>query len=195
VWGSGIDAFQECINAITVGNRDGALRFGQCAKKVVKLSSGSRKMFGYAEVWTRPENIIRVDPFLGEQAQTLIDPHNLSSEPGLYRDWFKGVAHGSFVGEVQAVDLRGALPEVKLILSNVPKEIDCVCREDDIEKIRMALKRRVRLYGQAIYDGRSGLPRRIEVTEIELLDGAVDITKWRGAFQPFEIIPWEGDDL
>ena len=108
--------------------------------------------------------------------------------------WFEGTACGSFDGEVRAVDLRGALPEIKLILSAGGKEIDCVCRNIDIETIRTALNRRVRISGLAIYDGKSGLPRRIEASELEIVQGAPDFARWKGAFEPFEIEPWEEDD-
>jgi len=106
------------------------------------------------------------------------------------RTWFAGHVYGSFVGIVRAVDLRGALPEIKLILAG-GKQIDCVCTQDHIEQIRGALNRRVRIEGNAIYDGKSGLPRRVEVRDISSPIMPSDFAKWCGAFEPFEIDPWE----
>ena len=109
--------------------------------------------------------------------------------------WFSGSAFGSFDGEVRAVDLRGSLPEIKLILSAGGKQIDCICRGIDIENIRSALNRRVRISGLAIYDGTSGLPRRLEAREVSLVAPGADFTRWKGAFEPFEALEWEPDDL
>jgi hypothetical protein len=80
------------------------------------------------------------------------------------------------------VDLRGALPEVKLILIAGGKELDSVFRDIDIEHIRGALNRRVRVEGIAFYDGRAGLPSCIEGTSINLINEPGDFTRWRGAF-------------
>jgi hypothetical protein len=118
----------------------------------------------------------------------LAPPEEMPSE-----EWYKGTAHGEFDGEVRAVDLRGALPELKLILTAGGKQIDCVCRAIDIETIRMALNRRVRMSGAAIYDGTSGLPRRLEVTSISCVPEAGDMSVWKGSFMPFEATDWDDE--
>jgi hypothetical protein len=51
----------------------------------------------------------------------------------------------------------------------------------------------VRVFGRAIYDGKSPLPRRIEVTDFQEVATDADFTKWRGSFNPFEIEDWEDD--
>lgn len=194
---SGISGFDDCVQAITIGERDRALRYGNCAVQIGKLAKGSQSRFGYAEVWTREETIIRVDPFLTERTRAIVAPPTELEAPPISatRDWFKGTAYGSFDGEIRAVDLRGALPELKLILTAGRKQVDCVCRGIDIETIRTALNRRVRLSGLAIYDGKSGLPRRIEVNEIIPVPPPGDITRWAGSFEPFAPSEWEGDEL
>lgn len=190
---SGIDAFEDCAAAITLGDADRAKQYGSCALQISKLAKGADKTFGYAEVWTANDNIIRVDPFLVEQAKSIVDPNRDAATAPANSEWFKGSAHGTFTGTILQVDLRGALPEVKLVLSAGGKQIDCVCRADDVEVIRQTLNHRVRVSGNAIYDGKTGLPRRVCVTDIQPVGGDGDFTKWMGAFEPFEPSLWEGD--
>jgi hypothetical protein len=189
---SGIDAFEDCANAITVGDLDRAKQYGSCALQISKLAKGADKTFGYAEVWTANDNIIRVDPFLVEQAKMVVEPDRSAALVSA-SEWYKGAAHGTFIGTILQVDLRGALPEVKLVLSAGGKQIDCVCRANDVEIIRSTLNRRVRVSGTAIYDGKTGLPRRIRVSDIQPIDGAGDFSRWSGAFEPFEPTLWESD--
>jgi len=195
---SAIPYFTDCTEAIAMGNRERALRYGKCAYQVQRLAKGAPNKFGYGEIWTQKDTIIRVDDFLRERASAIVTPEKaivprIESRPPT-SEWFKGTAHGSFEGEVLEVDFRGSLPALKLILTAGGKEIDCVCNEGQLEQIRSALKRRARVFGQAFYDGKSGLPRRIIVTDIEVLHGEADFTKWRGAFEPFDPVEWEGDD-
>lgn len=190
---SGIAGFNSCVEAITQGDRMRALRYGRCATYVSKLSRGSKRRFGYAEVWTERDNIIRIDPFLNERAQAVISPPT-EAPPIQKPEWFAGSTFGSFDGVVLEVDLRGALPEITLVLSAGGEEIDCVCRAEDIEKIRNALNHRVQVFGRAIYDGKSGLPRRLEVTDIQPISGVGDLTVWKGELEPFEPSIWESDE-
>lgn len=185
---SGIEGFASCANAVIVGD-PAALNFGKCAKEISLLARGAKKGFDYAEVWTDTANVIRVDAFLAERAEASINPE--AGRPTV-RGWFKGAAIGAFDGVLRMADLRGALPEIKLALSAGGKEIDCVCKGVAIPTIGAALNRRVRVSGRAIYDGNSGLPRRVEVTHIEPVKEEVDFTRWKGAFERFEIPDWDG---
>jgi hypothetical protein len=187
---SGIDGFENCADAVTAGDRERALKYGKCAEYIDKLGKDASKLFGYAEIWTAPQHIIRVDPFLHQRAHEIVAPKKaleIADQLGQQR-WFKGTAHGSFDGTVLEVDLRGALPQLKLVLSAGGKEIDCIATNDQIEKIRQALNKRVRVFGSAIYDGRSGLPRRIQISDISHVRGDVDFTRWKEAFEPFDTI-------
>lgn len=187
---SGVNAFADCVSAITMGERDRALAYGSCAKQVSRFAR-----VGYSEIWTPKAKVFRVDPFLTEQAESIVNPKAVKSRPetDAAREWFRGVAQGSFDGEVKAADLRGALPQVKLLLTAGGAQIDCVCRAEDIEEIRAALNHRARVSGRAIYDGKGGLPRRVEVSKISIVPRARDFARWKGAFRPFEVEPWEGD--
>ena len=106
------------------------------------------------------------------------------------RKWFEGITQGTFDGTIKAVDLRGALPEIKLILSAGGEQIDCVCKDLDVPKIGASLNRRVRLSGRATYDNSGPLPVRLEVSDFEILGDLGDFMKWSGSFTPFEIEHW-----
>ena len=197
---SGILGFQSCVDAITSGERERALSYGDCAKFVGRLTKGSHTRFRYAEVWTDSDSVVRVDPFLSERVRAVVSDEAAIAAPSAIieapiSDWFEGKAIGTFDGEVRAVDLRGSLPELKLILSAGGKQMDCVCRSVDIESIRDSLNRRVRLSGTAIYDGRSGLPRRLEVSSIETIATGVDISSWKGSFDAFDLDDWGDEDV
>ena len=192
---SSITAFEDCVEAIRQGTVERAQFFGKCPRYVSQLAKGSGYRFGYAELWLEKENPVRVDEFLYEQSTAVAEPFKQffpvvqEVEPR----WYRGMAHGTFEGVVKGVDLRGALPEVKLILAAGGKQIDCIFRGLEIERIREALDRKVRVEGTAFYDGRSGLPRRVEVTRIDLAKPVGDFTRWKGSFEPFSPPEWESD--
>ena len=102
------------------------------------------------------------------------------------RKYFSGVAIGEFEGILDYVDLRGSLPAIKLANMIGGSQIDCVCRNVDVEKIRQALKKRAVVTGRAIYDGSGPLPRRVEVFDIKLRNPADDFSRWKGSITNFE---------
>lgn len=191
----GIEGFGACADAIMNGDRERAMLFGACAARIERLAHGANgKAFGYAEIWTKDDKSIRVDDFLKERAATMIRFDAVNDAVGHERRWFEGTAHGTFDGEVKAVDLRGSQPEVKLILSAGDKEIDCVFRSSDIFQIGKALNRRVRVSGRAFYDRRYPLPVRLEVSKLTVIEDRGDFLKWRGSFRPFVVDEWAEDD-
>lgn len=187
---SAVLAFSRCVSAIIEGKTETVRQYGKCAAFIARLGAGAKKTFEYAELWVGDQQVYRVDGFLSERARAILE--NKPEEPGNEDadGLFSGVAFGSFDGVVQVADLRGGLPAIKLVLSAGQKQIDCVCRAGDVEKIRSALNRRVRIVGRAIYDGRSALPRRVEVSDIEPTAVDADFSKWRASFNPFDIADW-----
>ena len=123
---SGISAFDDCINAIRQGSVERALSFGKFPVYVSQLAKGSGSRFGYAELWFPRESPLRVDEFLREQTEAVVERPQAQAYTELHRRWYKGAAYGTFEGEVKEVDLRGALPEIKLILTAGAKELNCV---------------------------------------------------------------------
>jgi hypothetical protein len=190
---SAVLAFSRCASAIVEGKAAIARKYGKCAEFIAQLGTGAKKKFEYAELWVGEQQVYRVDSFLHERAIAVLDTTANDEVHDEDDGLFSGVAFGSFDGTVQVADLRGSLPAIKLILSAGQKQIDCVCRAGDIEMIRDALNRRVRVFGRAIYDGRSPLPRRIEVADIEPVAVDADFSKWKSSFDPFEISDWQDD--
>ena len=189
---SGIAAFRACTDAIEAGDRETVLFYSGCAKKIAKLASGNQTKFRYAEVWTENHSVLRVDAFLGQRVERISSP---VLEPALIPvdkyQWFEGTARSAFDGLVKAVDLRGSLPELKLVLSAGEKQIDCVGKQSQIEDIKSALNLRCRVSGLCSYEADSGLPRRMEVSEIEIIGDPDDFTVWAGTFSPFDDASWE----
>jgi hypothetical protein len=193
---SGIAAFGRCAAAIVEGDVVTAKAYGDCANRIGKLSSGggSRK-FGYGEVWSQNNNVVRIDQFLERRAAEAIrgEPAIFAHQETPPLKWFRGVVDGSFEGTLQAIDIRGSIPECALVVGP-SNQIDCIFNEDHLGKVGSALasKSRVRISGRAIYDGRSGLPDRVEIHDIEEIDQRdVDFLHWRGSFEPFQIEEWE----
>jgi hypothetical protein len=187
---SGIDGFNDCIAAITSGAAERALRHGSCARNIALLCAGAERNFGYAEVATS-NDVLRIDHYLAERVRAVISPKRATREEGASLDWFMGVAHGSFVGTVQVADLRGKLPGIKLILSPGGQALDCICTDVGVEQIRSALNHRVSITGRAYYDGKSGLPTRVEVRTIEQMAAPDGFERRAGAFRPFSPPEWE----
>jgi hypothetical protein len=195
---SGLETLDTCLSLVGKGNAEAGRRFEPVLRPLAALARGSGKVFSYAELWVEQRTPIRIDALLAEQVE-LVAAKALSAESaflqsGAGRRWFEGTALGTFDGEIKQVDLRGSLPQVKLVLTAGRKEIDCVLRQPDIERLRENLDRRVRVSGRAFYDGKSGLPRRIEVLDITPIMPAGEIRRWKAAFEPFVPEPWEGDD-
>ena len=191
---SGIGAFDACANSIVVGDAIGIQKYRRCASSIARLAQGAEKKFGYGEVWTANDNIIRIDPFLAGKASEAGGVEKQKKTGQISNEWFRGTAEGSFIGELRAVDLRGALPSIKLVLSAGGKQIDGICSADDVEAIRSALNHRVRISGQAIYDGRSGLPARVQIRDISIIEPGVDFTRWKGTVERLASNEWIGDD-
>jgi len=188
---SGIDNFELCVTAIFNGRFDRAASFGRCAHYVPQLAAGADREYGYGELWFPGDRPVRVDALMEEQGRAATIPPSVLQEPELPRRWFAGVTEGGFVGHLLEVDLRGAIPSCKLVLSAGGKEIDCIFSEADLEPIRAHLKKRVRIAGRVRYDGKSGFPRRIEVRSIEQTRENPEISRWAGAFTPFDREEWE----
>jgi len=184
-----IGAFESCVSALRSGDREAAAIFGDCSRRIADLGSGAEKNFAYGELWINGYEPVRVDSFLKEQARAVYE----KTEPArpAEQKWFKGVAIGAFEGTVKLADLRGALPLVRLVLAAGGKEIDCVMSGFSTDQIKDLLNSKVEIEGRAIYDGRSGLPRRIEALKVTALRVGADIARWKGAFKTFEPEDWD----
>lgn len=161
------------------------------AGAIASLTRGARKRFDYGTVRTA-KSVQRLDDFLHDRARAAKRASEFEGIPK--GGWFRGTVESSFDGKLQFVDTRGPLPQIKLTLSSGGLEIDCVCRREDVDLLGEALEHRVRVYGKAIYDGSSGLPRRVIVREIKPVGLPGNFERWKGAFEPFELASWDGLD-
>lgn len=181
---SAIPVFTDAVEGIKAHDAPRLVRLATVVKRISALTGGAETRFGFAEIRTGNE-VIRIDDFLRKRAR---DARKEAKGP-----WYEGVAYGSFDGKLEYVDVRGSIPQVKLTLSAGNKEIDCVCKREDIDALEASLNHRVRVHGKCIYVSSSPLPMRVEVSSIEPVKPQGDISRWIGSFRPFAIDSWEGD--
>lgn len=187
--GSALPILAQCAEAIRDGQFAVARRYPECAAQLRNLARGSEDTYSHGELAFSGIPPLRIDQFFFKQAVEAT-----REESSAAARWFKGVATGTFDGKVLEVDLRGSVPKVKLVLTAGGKEIDCVCPTIGVDEIRGILDRRVRLDGDAYYDGKSGLPARITIRSAVPTKEAADFRRWKGAFDPFHPTSWEGDE-
>ena len=176
--------FLRAINTIKSGPDDHDEQLAGVITKVNLLASGANSKFGFAEVRSATSDVIRIDSFLKNRAY---EARWKADE----RVWFSGTSYGSFDGILVYVDARGSLPQIKLLLSAGGKEVDCVCKRDDIDRIGSAIEKRVRVYGKVLYSSTSPLPTRVEVSSIEPVGEPGDFSRWCGAFNAFDPDEWD----
>lgn len=153
------------------------------------LCKSASNRFDYATLKNGTDDIIRVDKFLERQVDKIImaEQRLASIEPPRY---FVGEAIGTFDGVIEAVDLKGEAPDARLILSAGGKPIDCVLFGMDLDEVRQALGSRVAATGRAIYEGRTGLPSRLEIRKIKTYNDS-DILSLHGSFMPAAMTFWD----
>ncbi|WP_374411039.1 hypothetical protein [Novosphingobium colocasiae] len=181
---SAIPTFNDAVEGIKVHDAARIVRLSPVVKRIGTLTAGAETRFGFAEIRTGNQ-VVRVDDFLRKRA--------LAAKKDTKGPWYEGVAYGSFDGVLEYVDVRGAIPQVKLTLSAGGREIDCVCRREDIDALGASLSHRVRVHGKCIYVSASPLPMRVEVSSIEPVKPDGDLARWVGSFRPFTIDSWDGD--
>jgi hypothetical protein len=133
-------------------------------KVLASISSRASKDFNYATLRSPIVEIVRVDTFLNRQVQKIIQSAQIAAS-SIASAFYIGSAFGSFDGVIEAVDLKGDAPAARLILSAGGKPIDCIL---------LNLGSRVSVSGRAIYEGKTGLPSRIEIRKVRrLLGGSI----------------------
>lgn len=133
------------------------------------------------------------DPYY--QKRTCVNGIIAISESSIVTDsqWYCGTAIGSFDGVLAVADARGERPQIVLRLTAGASEIECIGRAADLPNIGRFFNRRVRVTGSAFYDGKSGLPSRVEIVEIEPVPEGGDFARWRGAVEAFQESEWIED--
>lgn len=142
-------------------------------KVLANISSKASRDFNYATLRSPNVEIVRVDKFLNKQVLKIIQSAQMAASSAASA-FYIGSAYGSFDGVIEAVDLKGDAPAARLILSAGGKPIDCILLNLDISDVRSALGSRVSVSGRAIYEGKTGLPSRIEIRKVRrLLGGSI----------------------
>ena len=183
---SAITAYEDVASAIYNGNQSVTRYPERLISQIKKLGDGVLRTFSHGEIAFADDNVIRIDDFLLRQSEAaqeaFLAPH-VQSEGGHY---YRGIAIGSFDGELKEIDSRGTVLRGKLILSAGGAEIDCVMNKDRVPEAREAFDNRVIVGGAAHYDGEQQLPTRIDVATIQIVSGRRGLIRWRGAFAPAE---------
>ena len=186
---SPISVLERTATAVYNGDRrDVPFEDLELVATIEKLSRGTNERFAHAEISFSGNNVIRIDDYLQRQAEDAMLAPNDASVGQLQS--YRGVALGTFDGVLKEIDSRGTMLRGKLVLVPSTTEIDCVMNKDRVPAARESFDKRVVVRGTARYDGRSGLPTRVDVDEIRTIKQRADLTRWKGAF----VFP-ESDDI
>jgi hypothetical protein len=182
---SGADALGQAIQGFHDLDRMAIEQYGDCLKHVASIVRGVDAEFSHTDLSIGGFKPIRVDDFFQKQIQRA----QKVATPTVTR-LYSGIAIGSFDGTIKEVDLRGETPRLKLILRAGGKEIDCVYFGATSDQVREILDRRVFIEGRAHYDGRSGLPERVEIISHKEMKPNADMLRWRGEFNEITASDW-----
>ena len=186
---SPISYFERATTSIYDGDlRNETFVDRKIVEKIEKLSKGANDRFGHAEIDFPGSSVIRIDDYFQRQAEEARLAANDASVGQLQS--YKGAAFGTFDGVLKEIDSRGTMLRGKLVLVPSATEIDCVMNKDRVPAARESFNKRVVIKGTARYDGRGGLPARVDVAEIRAIEQRADLTRWKGAF----VFP-EPDDI
>ena len=151
-------------------------------RQIANLNNGAGHSFAFAEFKTSRGTVIRIDDYLGRKARALTLQLDTAEEESV--KLFTGIAFGSFDGTLEMIDIRGDMRKAVLTLTAGSRSIECVVSSLTVAQLKDALGSRVTVYGRAHYDGHSGLPVRVDVTDAKPLRPAADanLGRWQGAF-------------
>lgn len=188
-----VPVFLGAMDAVYRNNAPAFHRLNGLGSSIAKLCGGAGEKYAFAEITsTRLASPVLIDQRVSRQAERLI----AEALPDVaYPEMFRGQAEDAFDGEIKEIDLRGRLPQGKLVLSGGRKEIDCVFPHMTVDELRAIIDRRVWVEGMAIYDGVSGLPGRIEVLKAKPIKGSSQLVRWQGKLRKPHSEPEWGDWL
>lgn len=180
---SSIDIFQLATTAIYNGQARQDSWQGKMAPYLEDIGSDNGQHFSHIEIIYHDGRATLIDQFMMKQCSEITSENVAIEEP---LPLYKGIEHASFMGALEAVDLRGTVWRAKLILTSGGQEIDCVVNSVDVPNLRSALHSRAIAEGIAHYDGVSFYPARLDIKQIRTIDSADSLRRWRGAFRKDE---------
>ncbi len=154
------------------------------------LTKDVDKRFSHAEVDFGQNKVIRVDDFLARQIDRAL--RRMEGEDASDEVAFQGTTLSTFDGIVMELDARGFLMRGKLVLTAGGKEIDCIFRRDDVEKLKESFNKRARVVATAHFDGTGKLPNRLDVRAVNPVKASADLGRWRGVFKGRRVPQPEG---
>jgi hypothetical protein len=181
--GSGMAYYEAAVEAVYHKRPDAKNLPLGVVKEIASLNNGSGHSFDFGEIKSSAGTVIRIDDYLSRIAKSLVEEMETERQTATAR--FRGTAFGSFDGVLELADFRGRIWKGALKLTAGNKEIECTIDALAVPEIKDALKCRVVAYGLAHYNGRSGLPDRLEVISAKPIPApdASDLGRWRGAFE------------
>jgi hypothetical protein len=133
------------------------------------------------------QNVVLIDKFFRARLEKIEAQRRAEMERAAPK-FFVGHAYGAFQGRIEEFDIRqlseSLLPAGHFILTAGNKDIDCLFYAD-VEDVKAAFGREVVVEGNAIYDGMTGMPARIEISTIKPVEGGSFIER-RGSIPPYE---------
>jgi hypothetical protein len=176
---SSIETFESVALAVYNGEQKSDRTPPNLVKYINKLGQGVALKFSHAEIAFADDNVIRIDDFLVRQSEVA---YEFATLPDAERQFYRGLAIGSFDGILKEIDARGIMLRGKLVLV-AGVEIDCVMNKGQVPEARESFDKRVIVDGVAHYDGVSQLPTRLDVKNIKIVSESPDLLRWRGAFE------------
>lgn len=185
--GSSIHALMDCADSIYRSNFNTARQYNGIAEKLANFSKGAEQEFDRIDIGERDAPPIPVDAFFRSQVEKFTGE---SAKPDREPQFFRGQSHEAFDGVLGEMDFRGRLRRGILVLSGTTMEISCVFPTFDSATIAKYGDKRVWAAGNAIYDGSSELPARLEVFKLEPISHGAPPSQWKGSLTQFERGNW-----
>lgn len=186
--GSAINALINCADSIYRSSFQTARRYNGIAARLLDLCKGVNVDFDRMEISVKECAPIQIDTFFKSQVERFTEE---PTKPEVKMTFFSGQSMDAFDGVLGEIDWRGKLWRGILVLSGTTKEIGCVFPGvHDSDAIAGFGNKRVWVRGNAIYDGTSELPARLEVSELRMIGRDGEPSKWKGVISSFEPDDW-----
>ena len=177
---SPIEVFQNHVSNIGNGKGHTIEKSNKEVAELIKeICTGVKQSFSHAEFGIDGEesSTVLLDKSFQEKAKKTTD------ELRKTYPLFKGTVYESYDGYLKEVDLRNDIPKARLVLFVNKIDLKCNCKSIPITTLRNSLDKPVTVYAKAIYNGISRLPTLLDLTRIDILKQAKNLSDWQGKFE------------
>lgn len=189
---SSLDTVVYVASEVAVGNIKDLGPYANLATAIHNIAKGANLNYSHIDL-KRDDNsdtttspIVRIDDQFEYQAQRFLSASRELPKAITPPAPYVGSAQDAFDGSIKEVDLRDAVWSGKLVLTGSGVEIHCTFEDTALDDVRNYLNKRVWAEGLAIYNGKSGLPQRLEVARMRPINLSGDLRRWRGKLRPDE---------